>query len=497
MEVLRSLLVGVLAVSVCAAQSVNISGRVTDTGGTPLPGAVVKLVNAGLTATTGADGNFTLTSTGVHGQNNQWLAHRLSAGIFNGALCVNLQEESDVEMTTFTLQGKAIATLRRTLGAGTNSLALPRMGAGVYLYKVKLGGSEFMIKSPFVDGISHGTATSVQGSSSKALTKRAKSVAGLKDPAASCGESFIPMDKDIRIRSLTSKQASGNALAVGFNDAVLITKDGFLKYLMRVTNADTNGIEIQLPVGTGLMLFGLQRQIVMKDIPAGTFTMGSDSSVDYGAQPPHQVTLSAFAMQEAEVTQEQYLAVTGTNPSNFNAGTDASLRPVETVDWFDAAKYCNALSLFSGLIAVYDTSAWTADFSKTGYRLPTEAQWEYACRAGSITEYWWGPDTNGIGACTWSNYNSGGTTQPVATKLANAYGLYDMTGNVWEWCNDWFGAYTTGAATDPTGASNGTYRVLRGGSCYYFSDDFRSAFRYYGNPDYRYYGFGFRVALPR
>jgi formylglycine-generating enzyme required for sulfatase activity len=459
-DVLRPLLIGIFAVSVCAAQSVNIGGRVTDTGGTPLPGAMVMLVNAGLTATTGVDGNFTLTSTGVHGQNNQSPAHRFSAAIYNGVLYTSLQEESDVEMTTFTLQGKVIATLKRTMGAGTNSLALPRMRAGVYLYKVKFGGNEFMIKSPFVDGISHGTATSIQGSSSKALTKRTKSTAG-------------------------------------FNDAVLVTKDGFLKYLMRVTTADTSGIEIKMTVGTGLMLSGLQRQIVMKDIPAGTFAMGSDSSVDYGAQPPHQVTLSAFAMQETEVTQEQYLAVTGTNPSNFNTGTDASLRPVETVSWYDALKYCNALSLVSGLTAVYDTSAWTADFSKTGYRLPTEAQWEYACRAGSITEYWWGPDTNGMGTRTWSSYNSGGTTQPVATKLANTYELYDMTGNVWEWCNDWYGTYTAEAATDPTGPSTGAYRVLRGGSCYYFSDDFRSAFRYYGNPDYRYYGFGFRVVLPR
>ena len=245
--------------------------------------------------------------------------------------------------------------------------------------------------------------------------------------------------------------------------------------------------------------FGLQRIIAMKDIPTGTFIMGSDSSVDYGASPPHQVTLSAFKMQETDVTQEQYLAVMGTNPSYFDSGTGAALRPVETVSWYDAVHYCNALSKLSGLDTVYNTTTWAADFTKSGYRLPTEAQWEYACRAGSITEFWWGPDTNGMGARTWSYNNSGGTTQPVATKLANAYGLYDMTGNVWQWCNDWYGSYTAGAATDPTGATTGTYRVLRGGSWnYYDVDDIRSANRYYNDPDVsNYVVIGFRVVLPR
>ena len=242
--------------------------------------------------------------------------------------------------------------------------------------------------------------------------------------------------------------------------------------------------------------FGLQRMIVMKDIPAGTFSMGETGI----AEPVHQVTLSAFAMQETEVTQEQYLAVMGTNPASFTGDvtTGEATRPVESVSWYDAVKYCNALSVLTGLTAVYDTSAWTADFSRTGYRLPTEAQWEYACRGGTTTTYWWGADTNGMGARAWTGYNSNDTTHPVATKIANAYGLYDMVGNVWEWCNDWYGDYTAGAVTNPTGAATGVFRVLRGGSWYdNFLDGFRSAFRNYRNPDYRYNYLGFRVVLPR
>jgi formylglycine-generating enzyme required for sulfatase activity len=242
----------------------------------------------------------------------------------------------------------------------------------------------------------------------------------------------------------------------------------------------------------------LQRPIVMKDIPAGTFNMGEAGI----AEPVHQVTLSAFRMQETEVTQEQYVAVMGINPAYFDTGATAPLRPVEQVSWYDAVKYCNALSLRVGLTAVYDTSTWIADFTKNGYRLPTEAQWEYACRGNTTTPYWWGADTNGMGARAWWRGNSDSTTHPVAAKPANAYGLCDMTGNVWEWCNDWYGAYSSGAQSDPPGPDSNpdSYRVIRGGSWNYTDAPLRSAIRDIGLPGYRYfnfYGFGFRVVLPR
>jgi formylglycine-generating enzyme required for sulfatase activity len=214
-------------------------------------------------------------------------------------------------------------------------------------------------------------------------------------------------------------------------------------------------------------------------------------------------------MQETEITQEQYLAVTGTNPSYSNSGTDESLWPEKRVSWYDAIKYCNALSKLSGFDTCYtytiaDASDAICNFTKNGYHVPTEAQWEYACRAGSTTEYWWGPDTNGMGARVWFYDNSGTTVHPVATKLPNSYGLYDVTGNVQEWCNDWFGAYSAGAATDPTGAKTGAFHVLRGGSAddnyHTYVNDLRSADRYdytwYGGlPDDGYGGYGFRIVL--
>lgn len=245
--------------------------------------------------------------------------------------------------------------------------------------------------------------------------------------------------------------------------------------------------------------FGLLRPIVMKNIAAGTFSMG-DASI--GVTPVHQVTVSAFAMQETDVTQEQYLVVMGYNPSKFQTGDSALLRPVESVSWYEAVMYCNTLSKLSDLDTCYTYTQFGAtdavcNFTKSGYRLPTEAQWEYASRAGSTTTYWWGADSNGIGARAWWKGNSNNSTQPVATKLANAWGLYDMAGNVWQWCNDWYGDYTAAAVTDPTGAATGTFRVLRGGSWINVYVNSSSAARSALIPNYWVNLYGFRVALPR
>jgi formylglycine-generating enzyme required for sulfatase activity len=208
-------------------------------------------------------------------------------------------------------------------------------------------------------------------------------------------------------------------------------------------------------------------------------------------------------MQETDVTEEQYSAVTGKNLSTFQTGDSAILCPVDSIRWYDAVLFCNALSKMSDLDTCYNYSQSGAtdavcNFTKNGYRLPTEAQWEYACRAGSTTLYWWGSDTNGMGARVWWYKNSNNRIHPVAKKVANAWGLYDMMGDVWQWCNDWYGAYTAGPVTDPTGAASGTNRIFRGGS---WSDDglgfYISASRNGAVPSYCDNHHGFRVVLPR
>jgi formylglycine-generating enzyme required for sulfatase activity len=194
-------------------------------------------------------------------------------------------------------------------------------------------------------------------------------------------------------------------------------------------------------------------------IPSGSFSMGSLDQND--AQPIHTVTLDGFEMSESEVTQSQYMAVMGINPSFFTG--DDNL-PVEQVTWFDAVRFCNRLSDEGGLNRCYNETAWECDFTKNGYRLPTEAEWEYACRAGSTTIYYCGDNEDNLSSAGWYKGNSGSNTHPVKMKTPNAWGLYDMHGNVWEWCNDWYETYNDGIAQNPIGPITGTDRLRRGGA---------------------------------
>jgi formylglycine-generating enzyme required for sulfatase activity len=204
--------------------------------------------------------------------------------------------------------------------------------------------------------------------------------------------------------------------------------------------------------------------------------------------PQTAVTISrGFWMGKYEVTQGEYLAVMGSNPSYFTGDTN---RPVETVSWYDATNYCGTLTQrerAGGRIA-----------TNSVYRLPTEAEWEHACRAETSTRFSYGDDpgyTN-LTNYAWYSDNSGGTTHPVGQKLPNLWGLYDMHGNVWEWCQDWWSYNLPGGiAIDPQGPATGSSRVIRGGDWGSFAGFCRSADRYGGYPGYRLDYVGFRVLL--
>ena len=221
-----------------------------------------------------------------------------------------------------------------------------------------------------------------------------------------------------------------------------------------------------------------------KLIPAGTFTMGSPSSEPGrdSDETQHQVTLTQpFYMQQTEVTQAQWEAVMGTNPSEF---FECPTCPVETVSWNDVQEFISRMN----------------ERGEGIYSLPTEAQWEYAARAGTTTAFYNGgitvtgcsydPNLNAIG---WYCYNDEGWPGSVGQKVPNAWGLSDMSGNVNEWCSDWYGSYPLSAVTDPTGPSSGSYPVLRGGSWYNYARDCRSANRSTGYPSTRDFGIGFRL----
>ncbi len=248
-------------------------------------------------------------------------------------------------------------------------------------------------------------------------------------------------------------------------------------------------------------------------IAPGSFLMGSPDS-DKDAQddekPQHRVEITRpYYLSAYEVTQEQYQKVMGTNPSYFAAtgggkdkvkGVDTSTRPVEQVSWLDAVAFCNALSRKEGLAEYYridGTTVTIPDAAGKGYRLPTEAEWEYACRAGTTTRYQHGDDPAGLARVGNLGASDGAVyTAAVGGYEANAWGLYDLHGNVWEWCWDGYdsGYYAQSPAADPAGPVQATYRVIRGGSWLFEPRDARSAYRNWNAPGYRSSYLGFRVA---
>lgn len=227
----------------------------------------------------------------------------------------------------------------------------------------------------------------------------------------------------------------------------------------------------------------------MKRVAAGTFQMGSN--VNTNEQPIHSVTLTrGYYMGETEVTQALWYAVMGQSPTSDGYKWSSSYGlgdnyPAYYISYEDCESFISQLN--SKLSSQLQ--------SGEKFRFPTEAQWEYAARGGNRSNGYTYAGSNTIGDVAWYTDNSNSTTHVVAGKQANELGLYDMSGNVWEWCYDWYGSYSSSAQTDPTGATSGSYRVYRGGSWSNTATYCRSAYRNYFSPSNRYYYLGFRLAL--
>ena len=227
--------------------------------------------------------------------------------------------------------------------------------------------------------------------------------------------------------------------------------------------------------------------IEMVLIPAGTFRMGSPSG-EPDEMPVHEVRVDAFLIDRTEMTQEHCAALAKGNewlsgsPSHFK-GPDL---PVEMIGWDKAALYCNARSRKEGLEPCYDEETGECNFEADGYRLPTEAEWEYACRAGSDTAYCFGADDRLLKQYAWYAENSGKKTHAVGQKKPNAWGLFDMYGNVAEWCNDYYDPkyYSRSPVDNPRGPKDGEQYVLRGGAWDCSTDACRSARRVGENPGF-------------
>jgi sulfatase modifying factor 1 len=216
-------------------------------------------------------------------------------------------------------------------------------------------------------------------------------------------------------------------------------------------------------------------------VEGGSFSMGSNDG-NPSEQPVHKVQVDSFYISKYEVTQSQWAEIMGASPT-LNKGKGDKY-PVYNVTWSDATDFCNNLSIKEGLTPCYSgTGAGIeCDFSTNGYRLPTEAEWEYAARGGKKSQNYLYAGSNNADEAGWNSDNAEGMTHEVGLKAANELGIYDMSGNMWEWCGDWYGAkyYASSPSLNPTGPSSGIYRVLRGGGWGIFADGLRCSNRYYG-----------------
>ena len=272
---------------------------------------------------------------------------------------------------------------------------------------------------------------------------------------------------------------SGNSLTVTATGLKAETK-----YYYRIIT-DTGGVTFESETRTfvtkktdlSLTVSGVSFDMVY--VEGGSFDMGATTEQGGDAwddeKPVHRVTLSDYYIGKCEVTQELWEAVMGSNPSHFKGAQN----PVERVSWNDCQEFVSRLNSLTGRT----------------FRLPTDAEWEYAARGGNQSSHYKYSGSGNIGNVAWYDDNSGSSTHAVGTKSPNELGIYDMSGNVWEWCSDWYGGYSAGAQTNPQGPSSGSGRVLRGGSWGYGARSCRVSSRSDNDPSYRNYDCGLRLAL--
>jgi len=315
----------------------------------------------------------------------------------------------------------------------------------------------------------------------------------------------ISVANDVATLTVTGTQVD-NAATISANNGVAQALN---------VGANTITLAVTAKDGTTVKNYGVTVYRASFTSPnIGNLMSITGGSFQFDSTATNTSSVSAFQMSEREITRGQFLAVMGTDPSNTTNSSGTS-DPVQQVSWYDSLVFCNKLSILEGKTPVYtisgstDPNSWgavptainttwdsvTQNLSANGYRLPTEAEWEYAYRAGTTTTYHWGTasDDTTVSQYAWSIGNALNTTHPGGNKLPNAFGLYDMSGNVWEWCWDWIGVYPSGAQTDPTGAATGAYRIIRGGGWSSPVNNLSATIRNYIYPNDKFNIIGFRV----
>lgn len=262
-----------------------------------------------------------------------------------------------------------------------------------------------------------------------------------------------------------------------------LKEDSMNLSLMRLTNADK---------------YDNKEKTDFVFVKKGTFQMGSNAE-DSAEKLAHSVTLSDFYIGKFEITQAEYQSIMGNNPAEYQLNLSElqkERRPVESITWYHAVEFCNKKSIKDGLEPVYSglEANISCDFTKNGYRLPTEAEWEYAAKGATNEPDFLYSGSNDIDSVAWHGSNSKWNPHDVGTKAPNILGIYDMSGNVDEWCNDWYGSYSVDSQTNPVGPATGSLRVFRGGSWTYGAEYSLITNRRGLDPTYGANALGFRLA---
>jgi formylglycine-generating enzyme required for sulfatase activity len=449
-----------------AIGQISLSGTVTAVGGAPVAGAKVYLSNHPAVSTlTGEQGDFSLTESAAIRYRQGALSRNLNTISFSGnRMIVTCQVKQPMKIETYNCRGELVNARHQSLIAGQNIIAVTNnlQAHGMFTVKVRIGNDNFV--SSFLS-MGHGQWSAVK-------TKASASGLSKKKMQASAMDSLVVSAKGF----LLAKQGL----------------DGFTQQNIMVM------VQPFTPIG-------------MKLIPSkdSTFMMGSDDQ-----SPAHNVSFSRdWYMDSVEVTQGDYSAVmqgiyavfTAPNWGQYGKSDDIA---AYFINWNDAILYCNARSKRDMLDTVYSytlidgipgngsaLNGVNIDYQKNGYRLPTEAEWEYACRAGTKTDWYF--DTAQSTNFAWFNFNSQSMIYPVAKKLPNHFGLYDMNGNIWEWVNDWYNDYSADSQTDPVGPNDGTEKIWRGGSWGSYLYVISSVYRGHSDLSAGLSDNGFRCVLPK
>ncbi len=450
----------------------DIDGTLTDSlTGEPIAQAVIGIKYVIRKCTTDTDGYFRFSSLPVRNLKERTYTTQ-PVFIKHDRLHWNCPAPDHITVSAYNIAGRRVAVLfDGEIKKGAFSTKLPSPGAGLYIYELKTSGSTMTIPS--------------YGFSSKRYFSNTGNLSAKKFETTS--KSFDE--------------------CLGREDTLILfaAPDGYFPQQYPIYCTVSKNLQLSFNRD-------LTRKMVSIDSKGKSFIRGTDNPDGPFANenPAHQVSFTYdYMISATPVTQKEYMRITGVNPSRWTG----DMKPVHKVTWYDAVLFCNAMSSAAGLDAVYSwrniQHSWHRDFKycsrmsdvriyygNNGYRLPTEAEWEYAARADTNSAYSWGDDGSFEKAdkYAWYNRNSGNEVQPIAQKLPNKFGLYDMNGNVLEWCNDNYARYDTASSvTDPTGPLSSEYRVMKGAHYDQDSSHLRSAYRAAGYKEMRMEPYGFRL----